>query len=218
MSPVSTARAGLLLVVVATLAACGGSSDGESASMPADTFIKTPGREPLTEADLAGIAPTELALELPWTQNKVIRDAVPGAPAASIQGAEVVGHETFDRVTFLLDASLPMPGYEISLAAAGSPLTCGAQPLELTAGRTLVVRFAPARASADGETWLPARMGNTTASRMTRAGVACDDSGTVVWLAELAEGDQVRILELREPSRIAVDVRQVTPPKGPAAP
>lgn len=175
--------------------------------MPADTFIKTPGREPLTEADLAGIAATELALELPWTQNKVIRDAVPGAPAASIQGAEVVGHETFDRVTFLLDTSLPVPGYEISLAAAGSPLTCGSRPLELTAGRTLVVRFAPARASAEGEAWLPVRMDNTTASRMTRAGLACDDDTTVVWLAELAQGDQVRILELREPSRIAVDVR-----------
>ncbi|MDP2957134.1 MAG: hypothetical protein Q8N53_11990 [Longimicrobiales bacterium] len=207
MSPVRTARAGLLLVVVATLAACGGSSDGNSASMPTDTFIKTPGREPLTETDLAGIAPTELSLELPWTQNQVIRNAAAGAPAASIQGAEVVAHEAFDRVTFLLDASLPLPGYEISLAAAGSPLTCGAQPLELTAGRTLVVRFAPARANAEGETWLPVRMANTTASRMTRAGVACDDGTTMVWVAELAQGGEVRVLELREPSRIAVDVR-----------
>ncbi len=207
MSPVRAARSVLLLVVLAALSACGGSSEGDSASMTADTFIKTPEREPLTEADLAGIAPTELALELPWTQNQVIRNAAPGAPAASIQGAEVVGHETFDRVTFLLDSILPVPGYEISLASGGSPLTCGSRPLELTAAQTLVVRFAPARASAEGETWLPVRIDNTTASRMTRAGVACDDGTTVVWLAELAQGDEVRILELREPNRIAVDVR-----------
>jgi hypothetical protein len=207
MSPARTARACLLLVVVATLAACGGSSDGKSASMPVDTFIKSPEREPLTEADLAGIALTELSLELPWTQNKVTRDAAPGAPAASIKSADVVGHETFDRVTFLLDASLPVPGYEITVAAVGSPLTCGSRPLELSAGQTLVVRFAPARASAEGETWLPVRMDNTAASRMTRAGVACDDGTTVVWVAELAQGDEVRVLELREPSRIAVDVR-----------
>lgn len=206
MSPVRTARTGLLLVAVA-VAACGGSSEGDSASMPVDTLIKTLEREPLTEADLAGIALTELSLELPWTQNKVVRDAVPGAPAASIKGADVVGHETFDRVTFLLDGSLPVPGYEITLAAAGSAAACGGESLELTAERTLVVTFASARASSERETWLPVRMDNTTASRMTRAGVACDDGTTVVWVAELAQGDEVRVLELREPSRIAIDVR-----------
>jgi hypothetical protein len=79
--------------------------------------------------------------------------------------------------------------------------------VQLTTEKNLVVTFASARASSGGEIWLPVRMANAAASRMTRAGVACDDGTTVVWVAELAQGGEVRVLELREPSRVAVDVR-----------
>lgn len=205
MHPVRHFRSSLLLLTVA-VAACGGSS-GDAASMPVDSLIKPVEREPLTEMDLAGLTLAELVLELPWTANKVVRDAAPGAPPSSIRGADVSGGERFDRVTFLLGEGGPVPGYEISIAAAGASVSCGEQPLPLTAERSLVVTFRPAGTAGEDGARVPVRMADTGASRMSRAGVACDTGDTVVWVAELAQGDQVRVLELREPGRIAVDVR-----------
>ena len=206
MHPVRTFRSSLLVLAVA-LAACGGREGEQAASMPGDTLIKPLEREPLTEADLAGLTLAELVLELPWTTNQVARGAAPGAPPSSVRGADVTGNPGFDRVTFLLDDAQPVPGYEIALSAAGTPTPCGSGGYELTAARSLVVSFRPARLAADGGTASPVGIRGTEASRMARAGVACDAGDAVVWVAELSQGDQVRVLELRGPSRIAVDVR-----------
>lgn len=194
---------------VVLLAACGGdgSRSEPSAEMPQDTFIRPIEREPLSEADLAGMALSELSLELPWTRNTIARDPVPGAEASHVRDAQVTGHEGFDRVVFSLDDTLPPPGYRIHVAESGDTLECGGRAEELKAPRTLVVTFTSARAGADGERWVPLRIGPTGASRMARAGAACDEGGTVAWIAELTQVDQIRVLELRGPSRIAVDVR-----------
>jgi hypothetical protein len=206
MHPVRSLRSSLL-VFAAALAACGGPQGEGAASTPGDTLIKPMEREPLTEADLAGLTLAELALELPWTTNQVARDAAQGAPTSSIRGADVTGHAGFDRVTFLLDDAQPVPGYQIAISAAGTATPCGSGGYELTAARSLVVSFRPARLAADGGTGSPVGIRGTEASRMGRAGIACDAGDAVVWVAELSQGDQVRILELRGPSRIAVDVR-----------
>ena len=198
-----------LLTVTALLVACGGDGgpNGELAAMPQDTFIKPIVREPLGDADMAGLTMTELALELPWTRNKVSRDPAAGAPAASLRSAEMAGHEGFDRVTFTTDDALPATGYEIRIAEAGATAACGSESHELAAPRTLVVTFHPARAGDGSETWIAPGVRNTSATRMGRAGLLCDGGDTVVWVAELEQGDQVRVLELRDPGRIAVDVR-----------
>lgn len=208
-SPRSGRSRGLLLLSTAlAVAACGGGSAPDAqAEMAQDTFIKPIQREPLTEADLVGLDMASLALELPWTRNRVSRDAAAGAPAADVRGAEVTGHEGFDRVTFTLGDVLPVTGYEIVLAEAGATVPCGDGTGALEAPLTLVVTFGPARAGADGERWVGEGMARTGASRMARAGLACESGGKVVWVAELARGDQIRVLELREPGRVAVDVR-----------
>lgn len=175
--------------------------------MAQDTLIKPMEREPLTEADLGGIDMASLALELPWSANKVSRDAAAGAPAANLRSAEVAGHDGYDRVTFTLDDALPVTGYQIAFAEAGATVACGADSHTLEAPRTLVVTFNPARAGADGERWIATGVARTGATRMARAGLLCDDGATVVWTAELDQGEQVRVLELREPGRVVVDLR-----------
>lgn len=196
-----------LLVVAVALTACGGSQEEDTASLPVDTLIKPMAREPLTEADLVGFTLAELVLELPWTTNQVGRAAAEGAPGSSIRGVEVGAHDGFDRVTFLLDDTEPVPGYDIAIAAAGTPTLCGDGGYELTAARSLVVSFRPAKLAPDDVNGAPVGIRRTEASRMARAGVACDTGDAVVWVAELSQGDQMRVLELRGPSRVAVDIR-----------
>lgn len=209
MPPFRTLRLPLFAATVVLLTACGGdgSRPDASAEMSQDTFIRPIEREPFTEADLAGMAMSELAVELPWTRNIVGRDPVPGAEASHVLGVQVTGHERFDRVVFSMDDTLPPPGYQIYVAEAGATLECGGRAEELKAPRTLVVVFTSARAGAGGETWVPLRVASTGATRMARAGAICDEAGTVAWIAELTQADQLRVLELRGPSRIAVDVR-----------
>lgn len=195
------------LVLVATLAACGGSGEADSASLPVDTLIKPMEREPLTDVDLGGLTLAELALELPWTTNTVGRSPMEGAPASTVQAAEVTGHEGFDRVTFLLDDAQLLPGYDIAVLPAGAPTPCGEGGFQLTAAHNLVVTFRPARSGVESDVRLPLGPHRTGAPRMTRAGVACEAGDALVWVAELAQGDLVRVLELRDPNRLAVDVR-----------
>lgn len=209
MTSFRPSRLPFLAAVLALAAACGGEGSRPEAAtdLPQDTFIRPVEREPLTEADLAGMSMSELAVELPWTRNIMGRDPVPGAQPAHVLGAQVAAHERFDRVVFLLDDTLPPPGYQIYLAEAGASLACGGRTEELKAPRTLVVTFTSARTGTGGESSLPLRVSSTSAPRIPRAGVVCDEGGTVAWIAELAQADQLRVLELRGPSRIAVDVR-----------
>lgn len=203
-----TAPGLLLLSATLLLAACGGGeSGGAPDEMAQDTLIKPMERVPLTEADLGGIDVASLALELPWSANKVTRDAAAGAPASNLRSAGVEGHDGYDRVTFTLDDALPVTGYHLAFAEAGDTVACGAERHTLEAPRTLVVTFSPARAGADGERWITTGVARTGATRMARAGVLCDDGTTVVWTAELERGEEARVLELREPGRVVVDVR-----------
>lgn len=209
MSSVPRISSRLVLLTVA-LTACGGEGSpdgGDVAAMPQDTFVKPIVREPLSEADLVGFTMADMALEIPWTRNKITRDPAPGAPPVDIRGADVAGHATFDRVTFGLGEGAAIPGYQVQVMDAGATVSCGTEDRTLDAEHTLVVTLTPARASGEGETWVPTRLRNTSASRMSRAGALCDEGGTVTWVAELGEGDQVRLMELRSPARVVVDVR-----------
>lgn len=207
-SSLRVASASLIVLSVALLSACGGSEPSEAGSeMAQDTFIKPIERQPLTEADMVGFDLTHLALELPWTRNSISRDAAVGAPPVAISTVEVVGHEGFDRVTFATDGPVPDAGYEIRLAAAGDTVACGPESHAMAAERTLVVAFAPATVGAGEGARVPSGVRDAGAPRMARAGLLCDVDGVVIWVAELASGDQMRVLELREPGRIVVDVR-----------
>lgn len=206
MTTMPAVRACFALLSAALLTGCGGpeTTPDAAAAMPQDTFIKPIEREPLTEADLVGFEMTQLALELPWTRNKVSRDAAAGAPATAFLEAEITGHEGFDRVTFTLDDVMANVGYEIRFAAAGERIPCGTAGHDLTGTNHLVVAFTPARADGSG---VSTGTRSTGASRLARAGVVCAEGDALVWIAELGAGDQVRVLELRDPARIAVDVR-----------
>jgi len=202
----------LLVASLLTIVACGGDETAREAAPqvpPLDTQYTPIAREPLTESDLAGLAMLDVSIELPWTTNRVRRGPVEHAARASLQAAEVSAHEDFDRVLFRFTDSTPFPGYEISFADTDVSIPCGENgaPYELSGRRAVVVRFTPARASEGDETFVSAGVRPVSQTRFQEAGLVCEDERTVAWVATLAAGDQVRVLELRSPNRLAVDVR-----------
>ena len=207
MAPALLARSGVLLLTTALLASCGSAGDTtESAAIPQDTFIKPIVREPLTEADLAGMPMSQLSLELPWTRNRISRDPAPGAPVSDIQSADLESHDGFDRVTFAMGDPMNLPGYTIAFADDGASVQCGGTETAVPEG-SVMITFAPARGHSGSDVWVTTGMRDAPASRISRAGVLCDDDDSLTWVAELAQGDQVRVLELRDPVRVALDMR-----------
>jgi hypothetical protein len=143
-----------LTVAIAAVFGCGGEAipgDGHGTPGSVAAAAATVPREPLTEADLAGLSLADLSVEIPWTQNRVSRD--PGAKAApsGVMEATASSHAVFDRVLFRFTDSAPFPGYRIEIVDASSSITCGEQEtsVDLGAERTLVVRFTPARPEGD---------------------------------------------------------------------
>jgi hypothetical protein len=202
----------LLVASLLTIVTCGGEEKTRDAApqvSPQDTQYTPITREPLTESDLVGLAMIDLSVELPWTTNTVSRDPVELAARASLRAAEVSAHEDFDRVLFRFTDATPFPGYEISLADSALSVPCGdnGAPYELTGERAIVIRFTPARASEGDETFVSAGVRPVSQTRFQEAGLVCEDERTVAWVATLAAGDRVRVLELRNPNRLAVDVR-----------
>lgn len=197
------------------LAACGGGEGSDAsrgsteAAQAADTSIRALVREPLTGEDLVGLSLENLSVELPWTENQVVRDPSSQAARASIQEVDVAGHEGFDRVIFRFGETTPFPGYRIDILEAGTPVRCGDEDRTpaLDEGQAIVVRIAPARASDRGEVRVPVRTTRANQTRFRATGLVCDDGQQAVWVASLAEGDQVRVLEMRAPNRLVVDVR-----------
>ncbi len=203
-------RSKLAALVVAVSACGGGDAPVDSDAIPLDTTIITNiPREPLTDEDLMGIPLADLSVELPWTQNRVSRDPGPAAPRSFVESVEVSGHDGFDRVLLQLSSDAPFPGYTVRIVEGGSAQTCGEEEMVLgeEGDRVLVVDLAPARAREEGRTGPRLGEHSFDQTRFQKGGVICETTQSVVWISTLGEGEEVRILEFRNPQRLAVDFR-----------
>ncbi len=181
---------------------------GQAAPASTEAATEPVVREPLTEGDLAGLSLADLSVEIPWTRNRVSRDPRAMAAPSGVLEVEASTHEAFDRVLFRFTDSAPFPGYRIEIVEGDTPLTCGEEERSMDLGteRTLVVRLSPARPGG-GRLGAPGRTGPTGGTRLAQAATLCTLGGEVVWGAGLTSGEEVRLLELRGPQRLAVDVR-----------
>ncbi len=202
-------RTTALSLALLLAAACGGSdSGGDAEQTPQDPSVRPVERQPLTDADLMGIDRDNIGMELPWTANRVTRDPGP-APRSTIESITASGHEGFDRVTVAFAAGQGIPGYDIFIGTPDEQVTCGGglTDVSLAGDRVMVVRIHPARAADEGgRRTVPVRTSAMDHTRFREGGLLCDDADTTVWVAGLAEGQEVRVLELREPARLVVDV------------
>ena len=220
--------AGLFLFfLLLALPGCGSEPEASTAqaTQAVDTTIRPVEREPLAEADLLGLEMANLSVELPWTTNAINRSPRPAAPRSLVESIEVSGHEGFDRMTFTFSSDAPAPGYEIRVVPPGLAVRCGegrdgeadsadedaSPPVEhtpeLAGNQFLVLRLQPARIVDQGRRTMSIGTETYDLARVHEGGVSCDADDIVTWIVGLLEGGSVRVLEMRSPPRLLIDIR-----------
>jgi hypothetical protein len=223
--PASFAHALTVLAVAAALAAgCGDAGDrGEDAQAApsGDTAAGArvqgggaadpapdPERAPSGRADAPGdgvavdsSAPS--ATDGTWSLETRTREGT--RPAAELVSARAAAHAGYDRL--VLEFRDHVPGYTIGYV--GSELRqCGSgRPVERSAPHALIVELRPAAGhdaqgeAAEGRTLLP----GLSALRLAR--IICDYEGVVEWVVETERRVPIRVMTLRDPARLVLDLR-----------
>jgi hypothetical protein len=139
----------------------------------------------------------------PFGAGPVNRERTPRT-APQLVSVRVDERDGYDRVVFTFDGS--MPGYRVRyLPRVEGP---GGQPLTLPGTAFLEVAFEPARARGpDGRTTFPAGAITPSSPVLRQVRFAGDFEGQVRFGLGLAGRGGVRVSELADPTRVAVDVR-----------
>jgi hypothetical protein len=139
----------------------------------------------------------------PFGTGPVARERTPRT-APQLVSVRVDERDGYDRVVFTFDGS--MPGYRVRyLPRVEGP---GGQPLMLPGTAFLEVAFEPARARGpDGRTTFPAGAITPSSPVLRQVRFAGDFEGQVRFGLGLAGRGGVRVSELADPTRVAVDVR-----------
>ncbi len=218
-----------MFFLLLALPACGSEPGASSAQaeQAVDTVIQPLEREALTEADLVGLEIADLSVEMPWTTNAINRNPRPAAPRSMVESVEVTGHEGFDRMTFTFSSDAPAPGYEIRVVPPGVAVQCGEgtegveadvgedadaraeveHTNELTGNQFLVLRLRPAHIIDQGRRTMSIGTETYELTRVYEGGISCDTDDVVTWIVGLREHSNVRVLEMRSPRRLVIDVR-----------
>lgn len=173
----SMGRALLLLLVVAFVAGVWDARSGEEA---------TPGRSPA-----------------PFGTEPVERDR-PARRAPELRSVQADERDGYDRVVFTFEGS--MPGYRVRYVPQVTGAGGRRMPLRGTA--FLEVAFEPARArDPDGTPTFPAATITPSSPELRQVRFAGDFEGQVSFGLGVAGRGGFRVSELRNPTRVAVDVR-----------
>jgi hypothetical protein len=126
---------------------------------------------------------------------------------ATLVAVRAARHTHFDRIVFEFGAA-DLPGYHLEYT--GRPIQqCGSGENEsLDWPGRLVLRLMPARAHTEaGAITVPDRRRRLELAVLRELKVICDAEGVVEWAIGVAEPNAYRVLELRNPARIFIDIK-----------
>jgi len=191
-----TSRVALpLLTLPLILAACGDGGDAAEEA-PQGPPVVTEQVQELATGELLGLDRENLTATTPWRAGTVTRSAAAAAATATQLGVLL----TFRRGT-------PAPGYRIGRTTGEPGTYCGEETT--VEGSGILVALTPAKLRGDDGS-LTMDVGDVDLGLpvATGARLVCEGGREVVWLLETAQPEvEVRVLNLVEPQRIAIDVR-----------
>lgn len=199
----------LVAIAVAVVNGCGAGADAPytDARAAGNTAVAADSAEAGSISDTAMAAPTgEDDPASPWTvqDTRVNRDVDGLATLTELRTAR---HEGFDRVV-LEFAGAAVPGY--SVAWIDRPVRqCGSgHTVALDGDGWLEIEVMPARAHTDaGRPTVTERSRRPDLGNVQQLELTCDFEGHVVWVAGVSSPAPYRVLELRSPARLVIDVR-----------
>lgn len=115
-------------------------------------------------------------------------------------------NEGFDRVVFQFDGD-QVPGYQLEYI--DKPIIkCGSgEPTDIAGQAWLQVRLVPAQAHEGGNVTVAQRERKPKLPLIEEMKLTCDFEGEVTWVLGVKHPNKYRIMELREPTRLVVDVQ-----------
>ncbi len=168
---------------------------------PADTAAGGAAQPADTAAPPAAAPPDSGA----WATHAVAATRA-AAGVATLRQVRFARHEDFDRVVFEFDGALP--GYRVAYGSAPAAACGSGRPVAVAGAAHLETTFTGARAHDDaGRSTVDARSAAPGLPNLRAAALTCDFEGHVAWTFGFAGRAPFRVLELRAPPRIVLDVR-----------
>jgi hypothetical protein len=162
----------------------------------------TPAPAPGASADL----PPEDPKNREWTAGKVELKRRPGMPV-TLRSVRAGQHADYDRVVFEFDGS-QLPGYRLEYV--DKPIIqCGSgDPTPVAGQGWLQVTLTPARGHDDkGQATVAERELKPSLPVLLELERTCDFEGEVTWVLGNKSPKKYRVMELRGPTRLVVDVQ-----------
>jgi len=181
----------------------GTQSDAGTPLAPRDTTAAA-ARSP-ADAGAAAVEPDAVAQE--WTAGVVKREGPVAPPSAQLSAVRAARQEGFDRVVIEF-AGGALPGYHVEYV--DKPLIrCGSgEPTQVAGRGWLQVRLAGAQAhTEEGKPTVAPRERTLQLGVLRELEQTCDFEGEVTWVLGLQKPNRFRVLELKAPTRLVVDVR-----------
>ncbi len=132
----------------------------------------------------------------------------PNVRASALSGIRSGGHQGFDRLVFDF-AGPEVPGYHVEYVDQPQ-YRCGTrEPVRVAGDGALLVRVSPSEIRVDaGEAGLLACQRDLSLTLLREIELVCNRDGQVAVLVGMRSPNPYRVVELKEPSRLVIDVRQ----------
>ena len=217
------------LLASLVLSACGGGGDSslrdgldalpqDTGSMPTpveiDSGPPTSASAPVpfpTAVDTAPWVPEERPAPVPsarpgeWTTGVVAMEK-PQSFMTTLTSVRAARHPEFDRVVLEFSGD-GLPGYHLEYVDRPVRACGSGEVVPMPGDAWLAIRLTPSQAhDENGRATLRGRVIRPSVANILEMRMICDFEGQVEWVLAVRSPGQFRVLELFEPSRLAIDV------------
>lgn len=204
----------MLLLLLAGCGADGGEAregtrnrDGSGALIEGDTLADLTAAVDTGPGELVE-EPGEWAApgERQWTAG-VTRVERPDVRMTTLEEVRIARNEGFERVVVEIEGD-SLPGYLIEYIDRPVRQCGSGDVVELAGDGWLRIRLEPARAHTEaGRPTIERRRRHPVQRIIREAAITCDFEGQVEWVIGVSTPNRYRVLELRSPTRLVVDIR-----------
>ncbi|WP_434386180.1 AMIN-like domain-containing (lipo)protein [Melittangium boletus] len=171
---------------------------------PAPTPAPTPA-EPTPAAPAAPDTAPQAARPGDWTERRQELSR-PDLKPVTLREVRAARNEGFDRVVFQFDTE-QVPGYRVEYLDTPA-IHCGSGDEVPVAGQArLQVSLQPAQAHENGQSTVTERARKPALPMLAEMKLTCDFEGEVSWVFGVKEPRSFRVLELKAPARLVVDIQ-----------